>query len=87
MTLNLVVAARNYCKTDAGLTFDMVTDILRAGQTVWRETCVFLSRWPESAQRTGGRPAAAAEGPERRPGAHGAGGGPESRLEIRARRG
>ncbi len=56
MTLNLVVAARNYCRTDAGLTFDMVTDIMRAGQTVWRETCVFLSRWPESAQRTGGRP-------------------------------
>jgi acyl dehydratase len=56
MILNVVVAARNYRKTDAGLTFDMVTDILRAGQTVWRETCVFLSRWPESAQRTGGRP-------------------------------
>lgn len=56
MILNVVVAARNYCRTDAGLTFDMVTDILRAGQTVWRETCVFLSRWPESAQRTGGRP-------------------------------
>ena len=56
MILNVVVTARNYCRTDAGLTFDMVTDILRAGQTVWRETCVFLSRWPESAQRTGGRP-------------------------------
>ena len=56
MTLNLVVAARNYRRTDAGLTCDMVTDILRAGQTVWRETCVFMSRWPESAQRTGSRP-------------------------------
>ena len=56
MTVNVVVAARNYRKTDAGLTFDMVTDILRAGQTVWRETCVFLSRWPNSAQRTGARP-------------------------------
>ena len=56
MTVNVVVAARNYRKTDAGLTFDMVTDILRAGQTVWRETCVFLSRWPDSAQRTGARP-------------------------------
>ena len=31
MILNVVVAARNYCRTDAGLTFDMVTDILRAG--------------------------------------------------------
>ena len=56
MTVNVLVAARNYRKTDAGLTFDMVTDILRAGQTVWRETCVFLSRWPDSAQRTGTRP-------------------------------
>jgi len=56
MTVNVVVAARNYRKTDAGLTFDMVTDIVRAGQTVWRETCVFLSRWPDSAQRTGARP-------------------------------
>jgi acyl dehydratase len=51
-----VVAARNYRKLDAGLAFDMVTDVLRAGQTVWRETCVFMSRWPDSVQRTGGRP-------------------------------
>jgi acyl dehydratase len=56
MTVNVVVAARNYRKTDAGLTVDMVTDILRAGQTVWRETCVFMSRWPDTVQRTGGRP-------------------------------
>jgi acyl dehydratase len=56
MTVNIVVAARNYRKVDAGLAFDMVTDIVRAGQTVWRETCVFMSRWPESVQRTGGRP-------------------------------
>jgi acyl dehydratase len=56
MTVNVVVAARNYQRTDAGLTFDMVTDILRAGQTVWREKCVFMSRWPDSVQRTGGRP-------------------------------
>lgn len=56
MTVNLVVAARNYRKTDAGLMFDMVTDVMRAGQTIWRETCVFLSRWPDSVQRTGGRP-------------------------------
>ncbi len=56
MTVNIVVAARNYCKTDAGLTCDMVTDILRAGQIVWRETCVFMSRWPDSVQRKGGRP-------------------------------
>jgi acyl dehydratase len=56
MTVNLVVAARNYRKLDAGLAFDMDTDIVRAGQTVWRETCVFMARWPEPAQRTAGRP-------------------------------
>jgi len=64
MTLNVVVAARNYRKTDAGLTCDIVTDILRAGQTVWRETCVFLSRWPDSVQRTGGRPARPPKAPK-----------------------
>lgn len=56
MTVNLVVGARNYRRTDAGLTFDIVTDLMRAGQTIWRETCVFMARWPESAQRAGGRP-------------------------------
>lgn len=56
MTVNLIVAARNYRKTDAGLAFDMITDVVRAGQTIWRETCVFLSRWPDSVPRTGGRP-------------------------------
>ena len=64
MTLNVVVSARNYCRTDAGLTCDMVTDVLRAGQTVWRETCVFLSRWPDSVQRTGGRPARPPKAPK-----------------------
>ncbi len=64
MTLNVVVSAGNYCRTDAGLTCDMVTDILRAGQTVWRETCVFLSRWPDSVQRTGGRPARPPKAPK-----------------------
>jgi acyl dehydratase len=56
MTVNLVVGARHYRKTDAGLAFDMVTDLMRAGQTIWRETCVFMARWPESAQRPVGRP-------------------------------
>ena len=64
MTLNVVVSARNYCRTDAGLTCDIVTDVLRAGQTVWRETCVFLSRWPDSVQRTGGRPARPPKAPK-----------------------
>jgi hypothetical protein len=55
-TLDLVVAARNYRRTDAGLVFDMDTEMSAGGQPVWRETCVFLSRWPDSVQRTGGRP-------------------------------
>jgi acyl dehydratase len=55
-SLDLVVRARNYRKTDAGLVFDMDTEISSAGQPVWRETCVFMSRWPESVQRTGARP-------------------------------
>jgi acyl dehydratase len=54
--LDLVVAARNYRKTDAGLAFDMDTEMSAEGRPVWRETCVFMSRWPESVQRTGGRP-------------------------------
>ena len=56
MTVNILVAARNYRKLDAGLAFDMDTDLVRAGQTIWRETCVFMARWPDSVQRTGGRP-------------------------------
>jgi acyl dehydratase len=58
MTVDLQVAARNYRKTDAGLTFDMDTELRRGDEVLWRETCVFLSRWPEAAQlRSGARPA------------------------------
>jgi acyl dehydratase len=56
MRLDFQVAARNYRRTDAGLAFDMTTDITREGRSLWRETCVFLSRWPEPQQRSGGRP-------------------------------
>jgi acyl dehydratase len=34
----------------------MATEVTSDGQPVWRETCVFLSRWPESVGRKGGRP-------------------------------
>ncbi len=34
----------------------MTTEVAHEDEIVWRETCVFLSRWPESAERTGGRP-------------------------------
>jgi acyl dehydratase len=54
--LDVVVRARNYRKTDAGLVFDIDTEMSAAGRPVWRETCVFMSRWPDSMQRTGARP-------------------------------
>jgi acyl dehydratase len=56
MSLDLHACASNYRKTDAGLAFDMDTVMSQDGQVAWRETCVFLSRWPASAERTGGRP-------------------------------
>ena len=34
----------------------MDTDISSGGQTQWRETCVFLARWPEALVRGGARP-------------------------------
>ena len=54
--LDLVVTAHNYRKTDAGVAFDMNTEMSTAGRPVWHETCVFMSRWPDSVPRTGGRP-------------------------------
>lgn len=54
--LAIEVTARNYRHTDAGLAFDMATEISYEGRLAWRETCVFMSRWPESAARAGGRP-------------------------------
>ncbi|MDQ1240767.1 MAG: MaoC-like protein [Pseudomonadota bacterium] len=54
--VDITVAARNYQRTDAGLVFDMATEISSGGRPLWRETCVFLSRWPEDMLRQGGRP-------------------------------
>ena len=54
--MDIAVAARNYQHTDAGLAFDMTTNISAGGEVLWRETCVFLARWPEPTERTGGRP-------------------------------
>lgn len=54
--LDIAVAACNYQRTDAGLAFDMTTEIAEAGEVLWRETCVFLARWPEPQERAGGRP-------------------------------
>ena len=54
--LDIDVSAQNYRPTDAGLAFDMTTEIRSEGRALWRETCCFLSRWPESAARPAGRP-------------------------------
>lgn len=56
MRLDIAVAARNYQRTDTGLTFDIDTEIKSDSETLWRETCVFMSRWPEPLGQTGGRP-------------------------------
>jgi acyl dehydratase len=54
--VDVSVRACNYRRTDAGLAFDMATEIAADGQVVWKETCVFMSRWPESVERSGARP-------------------------------
>jgi acyl dehydratase len=56
MSIDIRVAARNYQRTDAGLAFDMATEITHDGLPRWRETCVFLSRWPDDAARPAARP-------------------------------
>jgi len=54
--VDMNVWARNYQRTDAGIVFDIATEITAGGPVLWRETCVFLSRWPEPVQRSGARP-------------------------------
>ena len=54
--LDVRTRAHNYRKLDAGLAFDMDTTISRDGHVVWYENCVFLSRWPPSAERPPSRP-------------------------------
>ena len=56
MRLDIRVSACNYQRTDPGLAFDMATEITSDARPVWRETCGFLSRWPESAERPASRP-------------------------------
>jgi acyl dehydratase len=62
--VDITVAARNYQRTDAGLAFDMATEISSAGRPLWCETCVFLSRWPEDVARQGSRPARPPKAPK-----------------------
>ena len=54
--LDIDVSAQDYRRTDAGLAVDMVTEIRGEGRVLWRESCCFLSRWAESAERPAGRP-------------------------------
>jgi acyl dehydratase len=54
--LDITVLAHNYSRTDAGLAFDIDTELTADGQVLWRETCVFLSRWAEPQERSGARP-------------------------------
>ena len=54
--LDITVTAGRYLPGDAGLAFDMATTIGSDGVELWRETCVFLARWPEPLEREGGRP-------------------------------
>ena len=56
MDVAIEVAARNYQRTDTGITFDIATEISAGGQALWRENCGFLSRWTEPVERSGARP-------------------------------
>ena len=56
VAVDMDVALRNYRKTDAGMVFDLDSQLAAGGKVLWRETCVFLSRWPDSVERTGARP-------------------------------
>ena len=52
--VELNVKAHNYRRADAGVAFDMTTDVVSSGASIWRETCCFMSRWsqpPASAGR------------------------------------
>ena len=55
MQVELQVAACNYRPLDAGLAFDVNTDMTSGGTSVWRETCCFMSRWTR-ANASGVRP-------------------------------
>jgi hypothetical protein len=54
--LDIDVSAQNFRRTDPGLAFDMITEIRGKGVMLWRESCCFLARWPESLERPAGRP-------------------------------
>jgi acyl dehydratase len=56
MDVSVDVSLLEYRKTDAGIVFDLGSQLSCGGRALWRETSVFLSRWPETVERTGPRP-------------------------------
>ncbi|HEX7374556.1 MAG TPA: MaoC/PaaZ C-terminal domain-containing protein [Steroidobacteraceae bacterium] len=65
MAVAVDVALRSYCKTEAGMTFDLESRLSSAGRVLWRETSVFLSRWPEAvAKKSATRPSRPPKAPK-----------------------
>ena len=56
MDVSVEASLLEYRKTDAGIVFDLDSRLSSGGHVLWNETSVFLSRWPDAAARTGGRP-------------------------------
>jgi len=54
--MDMTVQACNYRRTEAGLAFDMTTEIAADGRAIWKENCVFMARWPQSPERSSARP-------------------------------
>lgn len=64
MDVSADVSLLEYRKTDAGIVFDLDSKVSSGGRVLWRETSVFLSRWPDPAARSGGRPARPPKAPK-----------------------
>lgn len=54
--VDLDVSLRDYRRTDAGMVFDLDSQLSSDGTVLWHEVSEFMSRWPDSMQRAGGRP-------------------------------
>jgi acyl dehydratase len=65
MAVAVDVALRSYQTTEAGMTFDLESKLVSEGKVLWRETSVFLSRWPEPAgKKSAGRPSRPPKAPK-----------------------
>ena len=54
--VELSVKAHNYRRVDSGVAFDMTTDVVSSGSSIWRETCCFMSRWSQPSASAGRPP-------------------------------